>query len=169
MQGIVPTRLCTYCQVEKPWVFSGKKLRDGSKIYTNEFALRWAGRRCPDCERMRVKAAVKCDSFERDIIIKQLKQAGYKVNSKVLPIEAEKNGQVYSVGIRHAHAHDGNIILNKASSSDKADIYALVFSSVRICSSEQLENLEGKVDIYPVSKKNTDPRKKDLGSTNVTN
>ena len=165
MESKIPTRFCSYCKNEKPWIFSGKKLRDGSKIYTNEFALRWAGRRCPDCERTRVNAAVKCDGFERDIIIKQLEELGYTVNTKVLPLQAEKDGQVFSVGIRHAHAENGNITLNKAP-KEKSDLYALVFSSVRICSADQLESLASKVAVY---KKNHHSKSSNLNHSNVVN
>ena len=75
MAAEIPTRLCVYCESDKPWIFSGKRLKDGSKVYTNEYAVRWAGRRCPDCERQRVQAAVKCDSFERDRIIKSFEDS----------------------------------------------------------------------------------------------
>lgn len=161
MENSIPTRLCIYCKIEKPWIFSGKKLKDGSKIYTNEFAVRWAGRRCPDCERARVHAAVRCDSFERDLIIKQLEQSGFVVQSKTLPIKAEKNGKAYSVGIRHAHAECGGLTLNKPP-KEEADIYALVFSSVRICTSSQLSNLEPSAKVYkPKRKQSTNvPKKK---------
>ena len=152
MDNSIPSRLCIYCKIEKPWIFSGKKLKDGSKIYTNEFAVRWAGRRCPDCERTRVHAAVRCDSFERDLIIKQLEQSGFAVQSKTLPLKAEKNGKVYSVGIRHAHAENGGLTLNKPP-KEQADIYALVFSSVRVCTADQLANLEPSAKVYKPGRK----------------
>lgn len=162
MENSIPSRLCIYCKLEKPWIFSGKKLKDGSKIYTNEFAVRWAGRRCPDCERSRVHAAVRCDTFERDLIIKQLEQSGFVIQSKTLPIRAEKNGKVYSVGIRHAHAESGGLTLNKPP-REKADLYALVFSSVRICTAEQLANLEPSAKVYTPKRKaqNSIPAKKE--------
>ncbi|MFK7824858.1 MAG: hypothetical protein AB8G05_11920 [Oligoflexales bacterium] len=152
MDNSIPSRLCIYCKIEKPWIFSGKKLKDGSKIYTNEFAVRWAGRRCPDCERTRVHAAVRCGGFERDLIIKQLEQSGFVIQSKTLPIKAEKNGKVYSVGIRHAHAESSGLTLNKAP-KEQADLYALVFSSVRICTADQLANLEPSAKVYKPSRK----------------
>ena len=57
------TRLCIYCNSTKQWIWSGKTLKDGSKIYTDSSGSRWAGRRCADCEKQRVQAAIKCDAF----------------------------------------------------------------------------------------------------------
>lgn len=143
MGSRIPNRLCVYCNQEKPWVFSGKKMKDGSKIYTNEFAVRWSGRRCPDCERHRVQAAVRYDTFERNLILDQLESAGFNILSKTLPLKVEKEGQEFSVGIRHAQVNDGQVSLDKAP-KEKSDLQALVFLSVRLCTAEQLEKIEMK-------------------------
>lgn len=147
MTSQVPNRHCIYCNQDKPWIFSGKKLKDGSKIYTNEFALRWSGRRCPDCERSRVQSAVRCDLFEKELVIKELKQAGYKVHNRSLPIKVEKDGQILTVGLRHAYTEDGKITIDKGSSS-QADMYAMVFSSVRFCSAEQMDRLGPQLQLF---------------------
>ena len=147
MSNPVPGRLCKYCGVEKAWIFSGKKLRDGSKIYTNEFAVRWAGRRCPECERKRVLAAVKCNAFEKDLIIKQLMDAGYEIKSSSFPVVVEKNGEKLKVGVRQAKVEDSKIILNKGDTED-ADLYALVFSSVRLCSKEKMKDLAEQNEVF---------------------
>jgi len=147
MSNPVPGRLCRYCGVEKAWIYSGKKLRDGSKIYTNEFAVRWAGRRCPECERKRVLAAVKCNAFEKDLILKKLKEAGYKIKSSAFPVIIEKDGEKLRVGVKQAKVEDGKIVLNK-SDPEEADLYALVFSSVRLCSKEKMAELAGQMEIF---------------------
>ena len=100
-------RTCAYCRQDKAWIWGGKKLKDGSKVYTDENGLRWSGRRCPECERSRVYAAVRCDSFERDIIVRQFEDAGYEIVSKTLPLQVAKDGRTYTVGIKRAFTSDG--------------------------------------------------------------
>ncbi len=152
MGNQIPSRLCIYCGFEKPRIYSGKRLKDGSKIYTNEFASRWAGRRCPDCERKRVNAAIHCDRFERDMIIREFMEQGYTVLSSTLPIRVAKDDREYEVEIRHAITHEGKITLdNDTSNPDK--LYAIVFSSVRICTQELLGNLRESMSVYPKSKR----------------
>ena len=139
-----PQRLCVYCNQQKPWIDSGKKLKDGSRIFTNHNNARWSGRRCPDCERSRVYAAIRSDSLERQKIIDQLTQAGFKICSKNIPFKVEKDGKRFTVGIRHAYTEDGKIIVSYAPGED-ADYYALVFSSVRLCSKEYLAKLSSSL------------------------
>lgn len=148
MESSIPSRLCPYCEQEKPWIFSGKKLKDGSKIYTDAFSCRWAGKRCPDCERHRVHAAVKCDSFTRDLVVQQLEEAGYTIACKTLPLIASKDGKTYTVGIRQAHAGPGKVLLDRAP-KEAADVYALVFTSVRILTAAQIRSLEPAALPYP--------------------
>src|SRR5688572_14748164 len=88
-------RACGYCKQDKAWINSGKKLKDGSKVYVDENGLRWSGRRCPECERSRVYAAVRCDSFERDIIIRQFEENGFSIESRTLPLKVKKDGQTF--------------------------------------------------------------------------
>lgn len=156
MSSHVPGRICSYCGLEKPWIFSGKKLRDGSKVYTNEFAVRWAGRRCPDCERSRVYAAMKCNAFEKEQVLQKLQEAGYEVVRDTLPIKALKDGVTYPVEIRKARAEGGKITLNQPPGQQDG-LYALVFSSVRICTKEQIERMENQVEIFSPSRKKSFP------------
>lgn len=141
------TRTCMYCNNDKAWIFSGKKLKDGSKVYMDEKGARWAGRRCPECERSRVYAAVRCDSFEKDIIIKQFLESGFEVTSRTLPIKVEKDGKKYSVGIKRAFTNEGRIILETPVEPGH-DLVALVFESVRICSADQLAKLSDQVGYF---------------------
>lgn len=140
-------RACAYCKQDKAWVFSGKKLKDGSKIYTDGEGQRWSGRRCPECERSRVYAAVRCDSFERDIIIRQFEESGFEIESKTLPLKVRKDGKSYAVGIKRAYTSEGKIVL-ETPVDPGADIVALVFESVRICTTNQLERLSPSLGFY---------------------
>ena len=140
-------RECHYCKLEYPWIWSGKKLKDGSRIYVDEKNRRWSGRRCPDCERARVYAAVRCDSFERDIIIRQFEQNGFHVKSRTLPLKVEKDGQTFTVGIKRAFTDEGKIIL-ETPMENGPDMVALVFESVRICTADQLGRISPKLSVY---------------------
>jgi len=133
-------RLCAYCKQDKSWLWTGQKLKDGSKIYVDDDGHRWAGRRCPTCERSRVQAAVRCDSFEKDIILKQFVEKGFEVTSTTLPLQVTKDGKTYRVGIKRAFTEGGKLIL-ESPADESADIVALVFESVRICTPDQLERL----------------------------
>jgi hypothetical protein len=141
------TRTCGYCGQEKSWIWNQKKLKDGSRIYANEHGKRWAGRRCPDCEKSRVQAAIRCDSFERDIIVRQLEESGYTVVSKSLPIKVKLDDEILTVGIKRAFTHQGQITV-ESSVDPEADIFALVFESVRICTADQMERLSPKLGVY---------------------
>jgi hypothetical protein len=140
-------RACSYCKQDKAWIFSGKKLKDGSKIYVDEDQQRWSGRRCPECERSRVYAAVRCDSFERDIIIRQFEESGFEIESKTLPLKVKKDGRSYAVGIKRAYTSEGKIVL-ETPVDPGSDIVALVFESVRICTTGQLEKLSPNLGFY---------------------
>ena len=140
-------RTCAYCKKDKAWIFSGKRLKDGSKVYVNAGGARWAGRRCPECERSRVYAAVRCDSFERDVIVRRFEDSGYKIESRTLPLKVSKDGQVYTVGIKRAFTTDGRIVLETPVEPGH-DIVALVFESVRICTTGQLERLAPNLEVY---------------------
>lgn len=148
MQGAIRgTRTCIYCKQEKNWIYSGLKLKDGSKVYIDEAKHRWSGRRCPDCEKARVQAAVRCDSFDKEIIARGLDDQGYQLKSKQLPLIAEKDGLSYKVTIRRAYAEDGKVVI-ETPVDPKVDLVALVFESVRIVPREQLERLGNKLMIY---------------------
>jgi hypothetical protein len=115
-------------------------MKDGSKVYTDERGHRWAGRRCPVCEKSRVAAAVRHDSFDREMIFQQLGDKGFKVKSKTHPVTVEKDGQVYQVGIRRARTVDGSILI-ESPADVRDDIVALVFESVRLCTPEQIKGV----------------------------
>lgn len=137
----VGIRFCNYCKHEKPWVWTGKKLKDGSRIYVDASNARWAGKRCPDCEKQRVQAAVKCDSFERELILKQLEERGFAVVSKTLPLKVSREGRTYTLNIKRAFTMDGRIIvegLPENNLEEGRDLVVLLFESVRICSPDQI-------------------------------
>jgi hypothetical protein len=134
------TRLCAYCKCERDWIWSGQKLKDGSKVYTDHGGLRWAGRRCPVCEKSRVASAVRHDHFDRDMIFNQLAERGFKVLSKTHPILVEKGGQTLQVGIRRARMNGASIMIESGPDL-RDDFVALVFESVRLVPVEQLANM----------------------------
>ena len=140
-------RTCTYCQKESPWIWNGAKLKDGSKVYVDDQGQRWAGRRCPACEKSRVQAAVRCDSFERDIILRQLVDAGYTIESRTLPIKVQKDGRSFTVGIKRAFV-DGTKIVLETPVEPGHDLVALVFETVRICTAEHMSRITPNVEIY---------------------
>lgn len=148
MQGATAgTRHCAYCKRDKVWAFSGRKLKDGSKVYVDEQEQRWSGRRCPDCERARVQAAVRCDGFDKDIVARGLEEQGFAVSSKNLPLVVERDGRRHKVAIRRAFAEGGRIVLETPVDAG-VDLVALVFESVRIVAREQLDRLGGKLAVY---------------------
>ena len=67
---------CCYCLKKKLKIKTNKKLLDGSNIFSDDKGKKWAGKRCPDCERSRVKSSLKYDSFKRCIVAQQLVQDG---------------------------------------------------------------------------------------------
>lgn len=150
-----PTRFCVYCQKDKVWKFRGDKAKDGSKIYIDEKKSRWAGKRCPDCERSRVRAANKHDYFERSNVVATLKQSGYEVLSTVSPIMVQKEGQVYRVLIQRAYKDpkSGGVYIEKTEkhrlaqtinpdpSQQPHDLTALLFQTTKILTPEQMETL----------------------------
>jgi len=139
MEGL-KTRTCGYCETERVWNWNGQKMKDGSKVYTDEKGHRWAGRRCPVCEKSRVAAAVRHDSFDREMIFQQLVDKGFKIKSKTHPVTVEKDGQSYQVGIRRARTVDGSILI-ESPADVRDDIVALVFESVRLCTPEQIKGV----------------------------
>src|SRR3989338_7634225 len=96
------TRKCGYCLTERSWTWTGGRLRDGSKILVDEHQRRGGGKRCPICERRRVKATIECPSFEKHNVTKALEKAGYEVCSHTPPLQVQRDGGQYSVVIRHA-------------------------------------------------------------------
>ena len=139
MEGL-KTITCGYCDSERVWNWNGQKMKDGSKVYTDEKGHRWAGRRCPVCEKSRVAAAVRHDSFDREMIFQQLVDKGFTIKSKTHPVTVEKDGHSYQVGIRRARTVDGSILI-ESPADVRDDIVALVFESVRLCTPEQIKGV----------------------------
>lgn len=131
-------KICSYCEQEKVRVWSGAKLKDGSKVYIDHKHQRWAGRRCPDCEKSRVQSAVKCDRFAKTNIIRELKAKGFDVISTAVPIKVKKDGVELTVGMRRAFMEDGQIVVDNAGDTN-VDMLALVFETVRLATPEQLQ------------------------------
>ena len=133
-------RVCGYCHTERVWSWNGNKLKDGSKVYLDDHGNRWAGRRCPVCEKSRVASAVRHDSFDREMIFQQLQDKGFDVKSKTHPVLVEKGGQLFQVGIRRARM-DGTTITIESPADARDDIVALVFESVRLCTPDQMQSM----------------------------
>ena len=134
------TRLCAYCSTQKPWIFSGRKLKDGTKLFVNDEGRRWAGRRCPECERTRVQNALRWDKFERRLIAEKLEQEGYDILDASVPLKVARDGQVQTVGVRHAAVRGTQLTLEPC--KDPCDLQVLVFASVRLCSPSQMASIE---------------------------
>lgn len=144
-------RYCIYCQSHKVWKFRGDKARDGSKIYIDEGGSRWAGKRCPQCEKKRVRAANKHDNFERASIVHKLQSQGYKVMSTASPMLVQKSGEYLTVGIQRAFTDpEGNIIVEQPTeASSKTHLTALLFQTTKLVTHEQLQALDDKLQRYP--------------------
>jgi len=158
---VTGSRVCSYCNTEKTWNWNGRKLKDGSRIYVDASGSRWAGRRCPDCERARVYAAVRCDSFDRDIIVRQLEEKGFVVNTRSLPLTATRDGKNFRVAVKRAWAHGSGIVIESPPESS-ADIVALIFESVRLVTPEQLAKI-ATTDGHPSASGNVDGSKGVVG------
>jgi len=135
-------RLCCYCYQYKKWVWLGKRLRDGSKLYVDERNARWAGKRCPDCERKRVRAALKCTSFERELIFDELRRQGFEIVSFTFPLKVRRDEQNFSVGVRYAITKEGKIVLEEDGQTHCSDLYVVMFASARMITKEQVEQIQ---------------------------
>ena len=138
--GTQAARNCAYCHTSHAWIWGGQKLKDGSKVYLDNAGHRWAGRRCPVCEKSRVSSAIRHDAFDRDMIFEQLVERGFEVKSKTHPVTVEKLGQTYQVGIRRARMDGANIVVESPADS-RDDIVALLFESVRLVAPDQLKKM----------------------------
>jgi hypothetical protein len=135
--------------MQRPWIWNGQKLKDGSKIYIDSVGSRWAGRRCPDCERARVSLAIKHDDFERKQIANQLANKGIDVTSHRLPMTAIVDGKAVHIGVVRAFIDDGQITIDP-NFQDEADMYALIIQSVKVCSRDQLNFFKRTTDFKNV-------------------
>ena len=130
-------KVCTYCENEKVRIWSGAKLKDGSRVFIDQKHQRWAGRRCPDCEKSRVQTAVKCDRFAKANILRELESKGFEIVSSAVPIKVRKDGIEFTVGMRRAYMEGGSIVLENEFESG-VDMVALVFETVRLATPEQI-------------------------------
>lgn len=135
-------RMCSYCHQYKPWTWDGSKLRDGSKIFVDEKNHRWSGKRCPECERKRVRVALKCTTFERKLIFDELKKQGFEVRSESFPLKVTKDGNEFTVAIRYAATQGGQIVIEDDGQQLQTDMYALLFYSVRVVTQTSLKRLQ---------------------------
>jgi hypothetical protein len=143
MNKLTQQRECGYCHKIYTWVWQGQLYKDGSKIYLDSKGKRWAGKRCPQCERKRVQVALKYNSFAKKIVLDELLKNNFSIKSKDYPFKAEKDGQEYVVGIQFAHAHKGKITLEEqAANSTPVDLVALVFKNVRLLPQNKINLLE---------------------------
>lgn len=137
-------RLCSYCHQYKPWIWSEQRLKDGSKKYVDDKNARWAGKRCPDCERKRVRAALKCTSFERDLVFNELEKQGFTILSLTIPVRVRKDGREFTVGVRYATTKGSQILLEDDGLTPDYDFYVVLFSTVRMLGKQQIEHLTQK-------------------------
>lgn len=138
------TRKCGYCLTERRWTWTGERLRDGSKIFVDDLQRRWAGKRCPICERRRVQATIECPSFEKFHVTKALAEAGYEVRNQTPPLQAHRDGVAYPVVIRHATLEQGKVVLESPLPEAEDQVCVLVFQSVRVVPAKQMSNLRLK-------------------------
>lgn len=132
------TRICSYCHEERSWLWNGNVLKDGTKIYTDEHEKRWAGRRCPPCERRRVAKALRTDKLEKEVISNSLKKHGFEFEN----IDQVKMGEkLNNLEVRHAYAQDGQVVLEKGLDPDSDNLYAVVFYTVRLLDNEGMRKL----------------------------
>jgi hypothetical protein len=133
-------RNCEYCQKKKVWVETDRKLKDGTKVYLDIQGRRWAGKRCPECERKRVKDAFKYDDFEKNLICSEIQKKGWEILSSKVPFDVVKDGKIQKINIIHASTHAGQVVLEDAPRGP-GDLFAMVFHTVRFCTAAQIEEL----------------------------
>lgn len=143
----MPKRLCPYCLMEEDWILSDLRLKDGTKVYINEEGDRWAGRRCPGCEKKRVKQAITFDDFDRSNICEQLQKSGYEVLNKTLPLKVRQGCQIFAVEIRRGYIKDGRIIMDRPRENPDA-ILVILFREVRILGVDQIDRLHAHLEIH---------------------
>mgnify|MGYP001193825680 CR=1 FL=1 len=135
-------RTCAYCLEAKTWIWNGKRLRDGSKVYNDDKSRRWSGKRCPDCESKRVKQSLKVDGFRRGLIKNNLESLGYKMKLWGDPIIAQKSSCRYKVGLVDAYVDaQGKITISEKKPG--YDLYLLMFQTLRVCQPDVVENILG--------------------------
>ncbi len=140
-------RFCPYCLQEDTWDFADLKLKDGTKVYVNAAGARWAGRRCPSCEKLRVKYAVTYDDFERKQISEALQKDGYQLLADSMPLKAQRQGQILSVHVRRAYIRAGSLVVDQAPPPHDG-LTVILFQEVRILDTKQIDALQEKMLTY---------------------
>lgn len=139
------SKQCTYCQKNKNWVWQGKRLKDGSRVYTDEKGMRWAGKRCPSCERSRVRTALKITKLEKELVRSELKLAGYEIISSSFPMKVSKESSILKVGVHFVSTKSGKLLVEESHETNQdADIYVLIFRTVRIVDDSKWKNINAK-------------------------
>jgi len=145
MVAVVLSRHCRYCFQDKAHVFSGQILQDGSKIFRDEKGGRWAGWRCPDCERKRVRQTLSRNKVPLEVVLQKLKSSGYTVKQVRPMLRVEKNGQIFRVSTCLGHIEDGDIQIRiDEKQLEKNDIHVVVFSSLRVLNSKEISQIINK-------------------------
>jgi len=131
-------RLCVYCKKNSPWIWTGKKLKDGSKVYYDDKKHRWGGRRCPVCEKTRIKSSQKFDKFKKQAVIQELRKEGFELKEGTRDLLVEKNNIQYKVRMIQAGFQNGKVLIETGEGEITTDYYAAVFQTVRIISRKQM-------------------------------
>ena len=134
-------RKCVYCGRLIVWHWHGQRLKDGSKVYLDAQGRRWAGRRCASCEKQRVQTAIRFNRFDRSLLTKELAARGYRVKKFANPIIAEAEGKTYRIPVRKACTDGRAITIEEPLADDCAESFVLLFSSSRVFSREQIEQM----------------------------
>jgi hypothetical protein len=134
-------RQCPYCGATRAWEWNGERLRDRSKVFVDENGSKWAGRRCPPCERQRVRAALNLTALESRQALAELQARGYQCDSQAFPLRAQKDGVDYRVGLQFASLVQDAVQLEERYIGENCDFYVLVFRSIRIVSQAQWQSL----------------------------
>ena len=132
-------RKCLYCQKTRSWIWSGRKLKDGSKVYYDKENRRWGGKRCPTCEKNRIKTSLKYDKFKKEAVKEELQKKGFKLKEGTFSFLVEKDQQEYTVRMLQAGISEGQVLIDKDYDKSSCDLFALIFQTVRIVSKEQIE------------------------------
>ena len=130
-------RYCKYCSVSCVWVWNGESLKDGSKIYIDANGNRWSGARCQNVKDKELKRLLNMIKQKEKLIIDSLIRDGFTIESRGYPIKASKDKKIYTVGIKHS-----SILENKEKElefkEEDFDLYAVIFHSVKFCTSKSL-------------------------------
>ena len=131
------SRLCTYCDQKKTHLLTDSRLKDGSRIYVDQEQRRWAGRRCPDCERYRVKETLRFTKDEKLEITQALSEEGYSLLGFHEPLTATKGDHKITVDVVRATLDNENLRFKNPPDLSR-DLCVILFRSLRIVDPKQL-------------------------------